>query len=306
MGYNGAGSGQAHLLVQSSERCIDMLKNIIGGMAVGIANIIPGVSGGTMLVIMGLFDRLMKSLSDLFSKDKTKAVRLAALVFISQVLLGAAIGLVGFAKLIDWLFVDYATQTFFWFIGLVLFGTPSLLRRELRGHRISKAAVAAGAAVIIAMTYFSPQEQPLTLTEFPEPTLSYLLVLVGVGAVAGATMLFPGISGSLALLILGYYAVFKSYVANVTDFSPDVLVPLGFIGIGILLGIVASAKLTTFLLARRRGGTVSFILGLILASAVVLVPLDARYDAAVIAGSVAAFLFGGFVVGLIDRYAVAR
>ena len=76
-----------------------MIKNLIGGIAVGIANVIPGVSGGTMMVILGIFNRTMEAISGILKKEN--AHRKDDILFLFQVLLGAAIGLIGFAKILD-------------------------------------------------------------------------------------------------------------------------------------------------------------------------------------------------------------
>lgn len=276
-------------------------KNIGGGVAVGIANIIPGVSGGTMLVILGIFDRLMSSISDSFKMKSNN--RKVALIFLMQVLLGAVIGVVAFAKVVDWLFAHYATQTFFWFIGLVIFSVPSLMRNELKGHKVSVPYLILGIIAIVLIAWLSPDKTDLTITEFPMITGVHLLLMVGVGMISGATMLFPGVSGSMIMLIIGQYYLFKSYVANVTGFQMEVLIPLTFLAVGIFFGILMSAKLTSYLLKRSRRQTVSLILGLIIASAMVLIPWDATYTMGTIITSLLALGLGGLVVLGIDKIA---
>lgn len=279
----------------------DVAKNVLGGTAVGIANIIPGVSGGTMLVVLGIFDQLMESISDVF-KVKTDT-RKASILFILQVLIGAGIGLVVFAKIVDWLFLNYPTQTFYWFIGLVAFSIPMLIKKEMKGHKVSWPWLVLGIILIATIAYFTPVKEELTLTEFPELKLTFLMGLIFVGMISGATMLFPGVSGSMILLIIGQYYLFKSYVANVTSFQLDVLIPLCFLGVGIVIGILISAKLTSFLLKHVRRQTVSFILGLIIASVVVLIPLDVTYNLGLIISSLIALIIGGVSVVLIERMA---
>lgn len=276
-------------------------KNIGGGVAVGIANIIPGVSGGTMLVILGIFDRLMASISDVFKV--TSVNRKGAMVFLIQVLLGAGIGVIAFAKIVDWLFAYYATQTFFWFVGLVVFSVPSLMRNEMKGHKVSIPYLLLGIIVIGVIAWFSPEKTDLTITSFPAITGTHLLLMVVVGMISGAAMLFPGVSGSMLMLIIGQYYLFKSYIANVTGFQWDVLIPLAFLGGGILLGILISAKLTSYLLRKSRRQTVSLILGLIIASAVILIPIDVVYTMGTVITSLVALTFGGLVVLGIDKLA---
>ena len=90
-------------------------------------------------------------------------------------------------------------------------------------------------------------------------------------------MLMPGewVNG-----IINYcqYYLFKSYLANVTSFQLNVLIPLCFIGIGVIIGIILSAKVCDYFIKRYKAGFLSFILGLIIASSLVLIPFDASYD----------------------------
>ena len=109
-------------------------------------------------------------------------------------------------------------------------------------------------------------------------------------------MLMPGVSGSMVLLIIGQYYLFKSYLANVTTFQLNVLIPLCFIGIGVLIGIALSAKVCDYFIKHYKAGFLSFILGLIIASSLVLIPFDATYDVFIIVTSLLAFVFGGVIV----------
>lgn len=278
-----------------------MIKNIIGGMAVGVANIIPGVSGGTIMVILGLFDKLIECISRVAKLNNPH--RKKDILFLFQILLGVAIGLVAFANVIDWLFTRYPTHTIFWFIGLIALSIPSVVKKELKGHKVAWIPALTGILIVFILVYFNPDEAALQVEIFPEITLFLAFKLMLIGIIAGGTMLLPGVSGSMVLLIIGEYYLFKSYVAKVLTFDCIILIPLVFIGIGVLLGIVISAKLTQFFLRKHRRGTVSFILGLIIASALVLIPLDVTYDVGLIVTSAIAFLFGAVIIMSIEKFA---
>ena len=118
--------------------------------------------------------------------------------------------------------------------------------------------------------------------------------MIIIGAVSGATMIMPGVSGSMVLLILGEYYLFKSYLANVTSFSLDVIMPLGFMAIGIAVGIVVSAKLCSYFTKTHKAGFL--ILGLIVASSLVLIPFDVSYNLSLVVTSIIAVIFGGIIV----------
>ena len=134
-----------------------MIKNFLGGAAVGVANIIPGVSGGTIIVLLGLFDKMMKSISDIFKINISWKERLDAVKFIIQVGLGVVVGLVGFAKILEFLFVHAEVQTIMWFAGLILFSIPILKKNEMKGEKINWIYFAVGIIIIGALTFFVPK-----------------------------------------------------------------------------------------------------------------------------------------------------
>ena len=272
-----------------------MIKNIIGGIAIGIANVIPGVSGGTMMVILGIFNRMMEAISGIFKRVNPN--RKDDIIFIFQVLVGAAIGIVGFAKILEILFDYYPTQTIYWFIGLIAFSIPLFVKGEMKGEKLAIVPFICGLAIIFGLEFLNPGEGNTVVNpDFPPLSSGLFIKMVIIGAISGATMIMPGVSGSMVLLILGEYYLFKSYLAHVTSFSLDVIMPLGFMAIGIAFGIVVSAKLCQYFTRTHKAGFLSLILGLIIASSLVLIPFDVSYDFNLILTSLLAALFGGIIV----------
>ena len=272
-----------------------MIKNIIGGIAIGIANVIPGVSGGTMMVILGIFNRMMEAISGIFKRVNPN--RKDDIIFIFQVLVGAAIGIVGFAKILEILFEYYPTQTIYWFIGLIAFSIPLFVKGEMKGEKLAILPFVCGLAIIFGLEFLNPGEGNTVVNpDFPPLSSGLFIKMVIIGAISGATMIMPGVSGSMVLLILGEYYLFKSYLAHVTSFSLDVIMPLGFMAIGIAFGIVVSAKLCQYFTRTHKAGFLSLILGLIIASSLVLIPFDVSYDFNLILTSLLAALFGGIIV----------
>ena len=272
-----------------------MIKNIIGGIAIGIANVIPGVSGGTMMVILGIFNRMMEAISGIFKRVNPN--RKDDIIFIFQVLVGAAIGIVGFAKILEILFEYYPTQTIYWFIGLIAFSIPLFVKGEMKGEKLAIVPFICGLAIIFGLEFLNPGEGNTVVNpDFPPLSSGLFIKMVIIGAISGATMIMPGVSGSMVLLILGEYYLFKSYLAHVTSFSLDVIMPLGFMAIGIAFGIVVSAKLCQYFIRTHKAGFLSLILGLIIASSLVLIPFDVSYDFNLILTSLLAALFGGIIV----------
>lgn len=284
-----------------------MIKNVVCGILVGIANIIPGVSGGTIIVILGLFDKLMDAISNVFKLKISFKERLENLWFIMQVLIGAAIGLVAFAKILNYLFVHFELQTIALFAGLILLSLPMLKKEEMDGKKINILFFILGVLTIGIINYLSPGEEGNIVTYeeliLKSLTPAFIGSLILMGVIGGATMIFPGVSGSMVLLVLGWYHMFKGYVAAVTTFDMKILIPLIFIAIGVGLGIIFSAKLTSFLLKKYKTNTMSFILGLIIMSAIVIFPLKKElYTFGNIITSVITFILGGVLIVLLEKF----
>ena len=281
-----------------------MIKNFLGGISIGIANIIPGVSGGTIIVILGLFDKTMESISNVFKLKISWKERIESLLFLFQVGIGLVIGLVGFAKILEFLFVKFEMQTLFFFAGLILFSVPMLKKQEMDNKKIKPIYFILGILLIGLIAYLNPGESSniVKLDTLLNTKLDaiYLLTLVLVGFISGATMIFPGISGSMVLLVIGKYHLFKGYVANVTTFDFKILIPLVFIAIGVGLGIILSAKLTNWLIKNFKQNTVSFIIGLIIMSSIIILPMKG-YTLLNTITSIIFFIIGGGIIIVFDK-----
>lgn len=282
-----------------SNKKIDF-NSIFGGMFVGIANIIPGVSGGTMLVIFNLFDRLMYAISDIF-KRKTDT-RKESIMLLIKVLLGAGIGIILFAKILGFTLEHLEAETIFWFMGLILFSVPIIIKTEMKGEKFSLFAFLIGFLFIIGLQYLRTKNP--NASNVDTMNVMYFISLIIYGMIGGATMIFPGVSGSMVLLVLGKYEMIRSYIDKLTSFDKEAFISLSFFAIGIILGIILSAKLTSFLLKKYKGKTVSVILGFIIASALILpFNIENSFELTTfkICSIITSFILGGIIIYYINR-----
>lgn len=252
---------------------MNFLLNVVKGIMIGIANVIPGVSGGTMAVSLGIYDRLIGCISGLFSHLRE------SLAFLFPILLGCAIGIIGFTYTIEYLLSSHTFVTCMAFVGLILGGLPMLyksMRKKMRETRTSL-----GISSILAFVIALLVSGGFPLLKAGEGAMSAIavtplnmLILFILGIVASATMVIPGVSGSMMLMILGYYygiiGTIKGFLDGVRalDFAvmKDGVLLLFPFGIGVLLGIFLIARLITFLFGRYGVQTYSAILGLVVAS----------------------------------------
>ncbi len=249
---------------------------ILRGVVIGLANIIPGVSGGTMMVSMGIYDTIIGCINTLFT-DFKRCVKI-----LWPYALGMVLGILGLAKLITYLLGAFPLQTNLTFIGLIFGGLPVILQRtkgEKKGVAGIIAFVAAFALVVGLQIIGEGNGQDAQLTF----SVGQVVILFIMGVIASATMVIPGVSGSMMLMLLGYYNPIVSTVSRMVDAllgfnlaeilaCCGVLVPFG---IGVVLGIFAIAKLIEVLLERFKGPTYCAILGLVAASPVaILMAMD--------------------------------
>ena len=249
---------------------MNLFKDILRGIVIGIANAIPGVSGGTMMVSMGIYDKLIYSVTHLFQQP-VKSIKTLLPYFV-----GMAIGIVGLAFAIVAMFEHIPFQTCMLFIGLILGGVP-ILTGHLKGTKLGVShglvfLVFFGSIILLQIFGGHGADAALTLTPVS------LLKLVVVGVIAAATMVIPGVSGSMMLMTMGYYypviGSVKNLITALVAFDiPQVvhicLVLIPF-GIGVVVGIFAVAKLIEMLMEKYEALTYSGIMGLVVASPVVI------------------------------------
>lgn len=243
------------------------LFDILRGAAIGIANIIPGVSGGTLAVSMGIYDKIISSVTGLFRHFKKSVTTLLPYG------IGMVVGLLGLSFIIEFLFARYPLPTVLLFIGLILGGVPALWQR-IKGRKIGAVGILLFLLffILLVLLPFIAGEERTGLVLTPDAVTIIKLFFVGV--IASATMVIPGVSGSMILMSLGFYAPILSsitaFVRAVLDLNISaalaecaLLVPFG---LGVLVGIFAIAKLIEFLLARFETYTYCAVLGLVAAS----------------------------------------
>lgn len=280
-----------------------LLNQLLRGAVIGVANIIPGVSGGTMMVSMGVYDTLIHCITHLFSEFKQSIKTLLPYA------VGMLVGIVALASLLKFLFANYALPTSTAFIGLILGGLNPLLRK-INKKKIDWVAVAVfllffAGIIMLALTGDISNPESLTID------FGQILILLVMGAIAAATMIIPGVSGSMVLMLLGYYTPVLNAVDALKNavFAMDfhamanpVLTLLPF-GIGVVLGIFGVAKLIEWLLDRFPTQTYCGVLGLVVSSPIaILLRTDMTgVDAAMIVISLVTFALGFVAAVLLAR-----
>ena len=284
---------------------MNMFKNIIKGMMIGIANIMPGVSGGTLAVSMGIYDKLIQCITHILSEFKE------SMKFLLPIFAGAGIALVALTFVIEALFQYYPIPTNLLFIGLIVGGLPPVVTK-VKSHKLSFGHILAGLlffALVVGMAMMGDNgNRQVTLNLGIVPMIK--LVLVGI--IAAATMIIPGVSGSMVLLILGYY---QPIIQQITAFCTAVItldmagilhgiaILLPF-GIGVLIGILGIAKIIEIIFEKYPVYAYCAIIGLIAASPIAILVCSnfAGFSVSVLLISIVTFAAGfGIAIKIGDK-----
>ncbi len=242
----------------------EYLSYFLKGMAVGIANIIPGVSGGTIALITGIFERLidaiksfdLKAFKLLLSGNWKAFVEKTDFYFLLSLFAGVAGAIITLAKLFDFLFHHYPVYIWAYFFGLVLASVYYVGKTVEKWKWSVVLAFIIGTAVAVAVSVINPAKE--------NDNFFYLLLC---GVVAVCSMILPGLSGSFVLILMGNYQLVAIRAINEMDFS--VLIP---VGIGAVVGLIAFSHVLSWVFKRYKDQTIAMLTGFILGSLSILWP----------------------------------
>jgi len=242
----------------------ESISLIFKGIGMGAANVIPGVSGGTIALITGIFEKLINSIKSF----DLKAVRLILkgdfkgffsrvnMGFLLSVFSGIFISILTLAKILGYLFENYPVYIWAYFFGLILASVYFV------GKRIEKADVwvvftfLVGTIIAVLLSVLSPATENRHL---------YYLILCGIIAIC--SMILPGLSGSFVLILMGNYELI--FIQAVNEFDMGILIP---VGVGAVVGLLAFSHILSWIFKRYKDQTISLLTGFILGSLSILWP----------------------------------
>jgi putative membrane protein len=264
---------------------VEKLVNFLKGIVVGVATLVPGVSGGTMAVILGIYDDLIHSISSYF-KDWKKHT-----IFLMQVGLGAVLGIGLFSRLLESALNHYPSIMRFFFIGVICGGVPVLYKKSTEGKKDIKDIIflILGFVIVLVMSI----EPAATTTLATGEGIMSMVFLFIAGIIIAIALILPGISASFMLLTLGLYNIFLNAV-NTRNIG--FLIPLG---LGIVLGTLGTARTIENLLQKQPRKTYMLILGFVLGSLIPVFPgIPTGFNAI---ASVVALLIGFLLIHWISK-----
>lgn len=241
-----------------------MIKLILKGIAIGVANIIPGVSGGTLAVVLGIYDKLTDAIGNFLTASNKQKIEYIKFLF--QIGVGAVIGILLFAKIVQFSVINYPKITAGVFTALIVPSIPFITKGEDKKNTKNIiffliGGIFAGLFVYADIKYGT---KTFDATTSQVITLGYLIKLFVCGGIAAGAMIIPGISGSMLLLMLGEYYNILGFINKIFDS----LVPLSIFALGVGVGLIVIAKIINYLLEKYRSNTLFFITGIIVVSIV--------------------------------------
>lgn len=255
---------------------MESLILVVKGFFIGIANVIPGVSGGTIAIILGIYEKLISTIGNIYKNLKDN------ILFLLPIVIGMGLSIVTTSKVVSYSYDNFPLPTIMFFVGLVFGGIP-LLIKNVKGKKENKELssyiifILTFLLVIFMASYkfiFSVNQE----VSFVNMNISSYFILFIIGIIASATMVIPGISGSLVLMILGYYYPIIETINTLFkgNFLHNAII-LGVFGIGVVIGIVLISKLLELLFKNYKTKTYFGVLGFVFAS-ILAIPLSACFE----------------------------
>lgn len=280
------------------------MKNLliaVNGFLMALADSVPGVSGGTIAFIMGIYDKFIASLSALTGKDNS--ARKDALIFLIKLGIGWVIGFAVAVTVLATLF----TERIYWvsslFMGFIIFSIPLVVKEEkttLSENYVKALYAIPGIALVVLITLFNPVGGGSGL-DLSAPSAAEYIFLFVCGAIAICAMVLPGISGSTIMLIFGVYMPIITAVKDLLHLNFSGIGTIIAMGLGIVAGVVLVIRLIKAALEKHRCAMMYFILGMMAGSLFAIVrgpeTLDEPQPAMTFSTfNIIAFIIGGAII----------
>ena len=267
-----------------------MFGMIFRGMAVGMTETVPGISGSTVAMILGIYERLVYSLSILTSKNRKEAYP-----FLLTFGAGMAGGFAFSIFIIDYLLTAFRTPTLMFFVGIIVGFLPYLWIETLKQAK-NKLHIRHYLIMLLLLSIVVVGQSLSGMIQFDLNNLSvadYLFFIIA-GFIASIALVLPGISGALILTILGLYEI---ATASLMSFNFPIILAIGS---GIVLGVLLTSKFIRYLLSNYTAETYAAMIGLVSGSIyAILNNLDSIFSTSTIVGSLLTFLAGiAFIITL--------
>ena len=239
--------------------------NFFKGIVIGLAFIIPGVSGGTLMVMMNLYDKAIDSISNFFKDVKNN------FIFLATIGLGALLGILGFSKILRYLLINFEFSTKMVFIGLILGGIPATYKTIIKKKNTKINWYLVLLSLLVSIVLYIIEKHVVSYSIEEQLSIGNIAICIA-GFLYACGKVIPGISGTALLMLIGMYNYLIGIIADLNSFSLDklnVLIP--FI-LSFLISALILFKLINYFLKKHYNITYSLILGFIFGSIFYVLP----------------------------------
>jgi len=303
---------EKHADATASQPALPVVRSVVAGVLMGLANLVPGVSGGTMILVMGLYDEFISSVADVtrlrFTKRNT--------AFLAIVCCSAAVAIAALAGTLSRAVTLHRAAMFSLFIGLTLGGAPLLVKMIGRARVSSVIGAILGLAVMVTLAVTNEEPPDREAVKAAVAAGEFVIEAsftrdVAAGALGISAMVLPGISGAYMLLVLGRYetilaaiSVAKHYALSWGEQGDprvilEVLLPTS---IGAVLSLILLSNLLKWLLHRYEHLTLGFLLGILLGSVVGIWPFGPTSGGGDYIGGAGLAVVGFLATFLLSRF----
>ena len=267
-----------------------MIKDFLSGVAFGVTQVIPGVSGGTIAIIMGFYDKLIETANH-FTKKPRRYLR-----FLLPFCSGVALGIILLSSAVSFLITYHSFPSMMFFIGLIIGIVPLIFKKSYTNGQkpfsFYNMLTIVSMLILVFISHLGRESTPTPEVLVVQASPALIILIFFAGILSAAALVVPGLSGSFVLLIMGVYPLITYSVASIRLLITDItniqlmlnilkiLLPLG---IGIVIGGLSMARIIERLLENHTKFIYSIILGLMLGSVYALFNEPILYQSGVTA-----------------------
>lgn len=237
--------------------------DFICGFLIGSLSLIPGISSDLALIALNKYEEYILILSNL------KNIKKKELFIIIRIIIGIFIGIFAVANLLEWLFMYYPKVTLYTLVILIILALPNFYKNEIKTIKFNKIYFMIGIITILIMYILLNKTYSPVVVDYPALTFTFLISFAFYGFIDGILTITPGVSGSMVMMMLNVYYLYKSYAANIWD-TPIFLLPLSLYLLADGFGIIIGSKINAYFLKKNRDKFLSLIWGFVIMSLIII------------------------------------
>ena len=237
--------------------------DFICGFLIGALSLIPGISSDLALISLNKYEEYILILSNI------KNIRKKELFILIKIIFGIIIGIFLTANILENLFLNYPKITLYTLVVLLILTLPNFYKKEIKNIKFNRIFFLIGMLIILIIFILLNKTYSPIIISYPKLSILFLITFSFYGLIDGILTITPGVSGSMVMMMLNVYYLYKSYIANIF-IKPIFIIPLSFYYIGDIIGILLGSKINAYFLKKYRNQFLSLIWGLVIMSLLII------------------------------------